>query len=461
MDVLSLFTGYGAQVVFFVCWSALLYGMAISLHRFYPQLTQWARFWQAWIVLSLVPLIPVSTWHEAGLIPQVLIGSGTANQVLNTTIQQTALDFSELVFISYFNDMVFSVLVFGMLLGGVKFVLSLIRSYRLVKNTVALNDGQIDTTTNIRVTEQQVSPFVFGFFKPRIIISKQVLSMPSSQLNLLIQHELMHIKNRDPQAVILIRLITYLSWFNPFVRFMEQRFLQAMELDCDRQVLTRNPKQQLNYAQALVTCLKLTNNKQDSGLNAYFSGAKFQKQDFEQRIRAAMSNEVMRKNIKNYQLALMGLVSIMFTSIVFAQPMVVQSNEIKPNQGILPVFNARVSSDFDEINEFRSKKRHKGIDFAAPSGTDIVASFSGVVKVADGTTLHSNYGNVILIEHQGKTQSLYAHLNTLDVKVGDFVAAGQKIGTVGVTGRVTGPHLHFEMLEGEHRINPWIYLKNK
>ena len=456
MDVLSLFNGFSAQIVLFVCWSALLYGVAVILHRFYPQLTQWARFWQAWLLLSLVPLVPVSFWHGAGLIPQVLIDSGTSH---HRAENQTVGDFSELVFINYFNDMVFSILVLGMLLGVAKFVISLIQSYRLVKNTVRFNDDRINTATDIRVTEQQISPFVFGFFKPQIIISKHVLSMPDCQLNLLIQHELTHIKNRDPQAVILVRLIACLNWFNPFLRYMEQRFLQAMELDCDRQVLAHNPTQQLAYAQALVACLKLTNNKQDSGLHAYFSGARFQKQDFEQRIRAAMSSEVIRKNIKYYQLALMGLVSIMFTSILAAQPMVVQLDDVKQQQGLVPVPNARITSDYDEINRFRGKKPHKGIDFAASTGTDIVASFSGVIKVADDVTLHRNYGNVILIEHQGSIQSLYAHLDTIHVKAGDVVTAGQKIGTVGTTGRVTGPHLHFEMLSQEHRINPRIYLK--
>lgn len=457
MDILSLLNGYGSQIMLFVLWSALLYFIALGLHHYVPQLTQWSRFWQAWIALSLVPLVPISAWQDAGLIPQALIDNGISSQVLPIEQQLVVADFNDLVFLSYFNSIVFSILVFGMAIGIVRFVISMLKSYHLVKQAQPLTNSAVDA--NICVTEQQVSPFVFGFFKPCIIISKHVLSMPSPQLNLLIQHELTHLKNRDPQAVILVRLVTCLSWFNPVIRWMEKRFLQAMELDCDRQVLVQHPQHQLEYAQALITCLRLTNVQKESGLNAYFSGAKFEKRDFEQRIRAAMSNEVIRKNMKYYQLALIGLVSIMFTSILFAQPMVVQLDEVKPQQGIIPVFKARISSDYDDINEFRSKKAHKGIDFAAPKGTDVVASYSGVIKVADNTTLHRHYGNVILIEHQGNIQSLYAHLDTLDVNVGDFVTAGQKIGTVGTTGRVTGPHLHFEMLSQQYRINPRVYLK--
>jgi murein DD-endopeptidase MepM/ murein hydrolase activator NlpD len=62
------------------------------------------------------------------------------------------------------------------------------------------------------------------------------------------------------------------------------------------------------------------------------------------------------------------------------------------------------------------------------------------------------------LEQQNNKHSLYAHLDSFNVKVGQWVTAGQKLGTVGTTGRVTGPHLHFELLQDGKPIDPSLYL---
>lgn len=85
---------------------------------------------------------------------------------------------------------------------------------------------------------------------------------------------------------------------------------------------------------------------------------------------------------------------------------------------------------------------HAGIDFAAPVGTPIFAAAGGVVVSAE---LHPAYGNTIELDHGNDLRTLYAHASRMDVKPGDLVKRGQKIGAVGTTGRSTGPHLHFEV----------------
>lgn len=91
---------------------------------------------------------------------------------------------------------------------------------------------------------------------------------------------------------------------------------------------------------------------------------------------------------------------------------------------------------------------HTGADIAAPTGTSVKASAGGVVLKAG---VMGNYGNMIHIKHMvnGKPMStVYAHLSSINVKIGDTVAQGQIIGGVGSTGRSTGPHLHFEIQNG-------------
>ena len=95
---------------------------------------------------------------------------------------------------------------------------------------------------------------------------------------------------------------------------------------------------------------------------------------------------------------------------------------------------------------------HKGIDIAAPKGTKVVASAGGVV--ATSNYLNNGYGNCVIIEHANNVKTLYAHLDQRIVAAGDTVIQGQKIGTVGTTGRATGPHLHYEVYKGGKSIKP-------
>ena len=86
---------------------------------------------------------------------------------------------------------------------------------------------------------------------------------------------------------------------------------------------------------------------------------------------------------------------------------------------------------------------HEGIDFAASTGTPIVAAAGGVVIAAE---YHHQFGNMVEIDHGNDIVTCYAHCSRLGVKVGDIVRRGQHIADIGSTGRSTGSHLHFEVL---------------
>ena len=100
-------------------------------------------------------------------------------------------------------------------------------------------------------------------------------------------------------------------------------------------------------------------------------------------------------------------------------------------------------------------KFHYGTDFAAWTGTDILAFADGTVLVAGES---DSYGNYIIIDHGDGYETLYAHCSQLDVTSGESVQAGQRIGLVGATGQVTGPHLHFELMHDGTYLNPEFYL---
>jgi murein DD-endopeptidase MepM/ murein hydrolase activator NlpD len=98
---------------------------------------------------------------------------------------------------------------------------------------------------------------------------------------------------------------------------------------------------------------------------------------------------------------------------------------------------------------------HGGIDLAAPLGTPVCAAREGVVKE---TGFDAGYGNFVRIAHPAGYETLYGHLSVIYVKRGDKVNAGLPLGKVGLTGRTTGPHLHFEVLKNGKPIDPSPYL---
>ena len=119
-----------------------------------------------------------------------------------------------------------------------------------------------------------------------------------------------------------------------------------------------------------------------------------------------------------------------------------------------PINGARLSSPFGmrkhPIDGFN--KMHKGTDFAAPSGTPIMASGSGVIKKAGWC---GGGGNCVVIKHNSTYQTIYAHMSKFanGIRSGVRVKQGQTIGYVGSTGKSTGPHLHYEVLINGKRVN--------
>lgn len=114
---------------------------------------------------------------------------------------------------------------------------------------------------------------------------------------------------------------------------------------------------------------------------------------------------------------------------------------------------ARLTSGFgervDPINGERSF--HSGLDLAAAEGTPIRAAAPGVVVHAGP---RGGYGNAVEVAHADGTTTLYAHASDVSVTVGQRVDAGQTLGAVGHTGRSTGDHLHFELRERGHAVDP-------
>ena len=107
---------------------------------------------------------------------------------------------------------------------------------------------------------------------------------------------------------------------------------------------------------------------------------------------------------------------------------------------------------------YKVTKYHSGMDFAASPGTGVYATGDGVVVKEESN--YWGYGNIITIDHGYGYQTQYAHLKAFKVKKGQKVKRGQLIGTVGSTGKATGPHLHYEVLKNDVQVDPIHFFFN-
>jgi murein DD-endopeptidase MepM/ murein hydrolase activator NlpD len=118
-----------------------------------------------------------------------------------------------------------------------------------------------------------------------------------------------------------------------------------------------------------------------------------------------------------------------------------------------PINGARISSGFGGRKHpiLGYRKMHTGVDFAAPTGTPVLAAGSGTVEYA---AWNGAAGKYIRIRHTDGYKTAYFHLSRINVSVGKYVKQDQIIGKVGSTGRSTGPHLHYEVILNGKKINP-------
>lgn len=118
----------------------------------------------------------------------------------------------------------------------------------------------------------------------------------------------------------------------------------------------------------------------------------------------------------------------------------------------------RISDDYGNRTHpiLKVQQFHNGVDMAAPSGSPIRAAYDGEVVASDYS---STMGNYCMIDHGDGLFTIYMHASSMSVSKGQMVVRGERIGSVGSTGRSTGPHLHFSVRLNGNYVSPWNYLQ--
>jgi murein DD-endopeptidase MepM/ murein hydrolase activator NlpD len=347
---------------------------------------------------------------------------------------------------------------------------------RLVRGAVALlepaahpgfGSAQAATVTvAVFETELAVSPMLVGVWRPVLLLPRHLRDFDVVQQQMIVAHELTHLRRHDPLFLAASIAAQTALWFNPALRKLGERLTWAQEASCDRQVLDGWAQPQRKaYAAALLGQFKLQLGSGPRGAALAFGAAGVKPTSLTARMLLIRQGGALAA----VQLGGLGRCSVLAgLGAVFAASLALQPAFAwrlpQPPEAMYakpvaiawraPLGHPRVSSLFGVVSPLRPNGHH-GIDFVAKAGTPVMAAADGaVVSSTDLDAGGTKYGKTIQLAHANGLVSVYAHLDRREVSRGDVVKAGQVIGLSGATGKVTGPHLHFEIRQGEQAIDP-------
>lgn len=317
---------------------------------------------------------------------------------------------------------------------------------------------QLDGLPPVLEIDAPVSPMLAGLLHPVLLLPRHVRDLPPLQQQLIVAHELTHLRRRDHLWQHAGSLLQVLLWFVPAVHSFHGRLQWALELGCDHAVLAGRPRdERRSYAAALLAqlALQVRADMVPASLAFGVRGA----QAVAERIRLIRDAQPIAQGRLAGSAALLLLPALCGASVLLQPQFAWHAADTAAPAWQAPLAQLLVTSGFGSINR-PGGKPHRGTDFRAPRGTAVLAPADGKVAIstdryADG----ARYGEVLVIEHAGGTRTLYAHLDRRLVQAGERVRAGQQIALSGATGRVTGPHLHFEVSRRGAHVDPQVLLK--
>jgi murein DD-endopeptidase MepM/ murein hydrolase activator NlpD len=430
-----------------------------------PQIIKKPSFWYRMMAASLLGLLPFSIYIEQGGdagLPLSWLSPIRPNHLVQESFGGLASNFVEHINLATYVIILY---VYGCCYFLVKLLLKLLVIGKIIRQSAPFDLPEHSNSPLIRSIDERkialrisnyaVSPFTFTLLRNYIVVPSYFKDLDEAQANLLLEHELTHLKYYDPQMLLLSQFMASILWFNPLNWFYLNQLNQAMEHRVDEFLIQQKKYSAKFYAFTLLDIIKRS--VTPSSISSCATGlVSAQKQQVKQRIFSMLNtkNQNSRKQAKSITC---------WSFILLSWPLFLLTAEAEPGNHkpwIFPLQTSEqtVTSKFKAVHEIRNNKPHLGVDLKAELGTNIVAPNDGKVIIADGTSLHPNYGNVIVIQHNNGLRSFYAHLDSFKVAVGDRVKQGDVIGQVGVTGKSTGPHLHMEVILDKTHLDPLNFI---
>jgi murein DD-endopeptidase MepM/ murein hydrolase activator NlpD len=215
----------------------------------------------------------------------------------------------------------------------------------------------------------------------------------------------------------------------------------------DLQSTVKDTNQRLDSLQSLATEVAMT-----YGVLRYHPGA------FDQADSAVTPEDVFDRSLEQYAFLERNATAIAASStgLRLLPAMAFADSNYTPS--IWPVLGHITDSFGARLDPFSGEGAfHTGVDVGTDYGAPVHATADGMVTVA-GT--HAGYGRLVVVDHGFGITTFYAHLSSFGVVLGTHVRRGEVIGYAGISGRSTGPHVHYEVRVNNAPVNPWRYMKN-
>ncbi|GGY97904.1 M56 family metallopeptidase [Pseudoduganella plicata] len=465
-----------ALVTSTVAWAALRLAQ-----RRWPSLaarrTPWLLALLAGAITLVLVMLPVTPRYS--VLPAAMTAAGAAAPAAASQpadVGNGSDDLEDGTILPLFGWLWLTCYLAGATWNGVRWLRAHRAVHRLLHAAERLDDGALSTHAALAgqaflppvlEVDAPIAPMLTGLRRPALLLPRQLREFAVEQQRLIVAHELAHLQRGDHLSQHAGVLLQTLLWFIPAAHALRERLQWAQELGCDRAVLSDQPASvRRSYAQALLAQLNARNLA--APLTALQFGARG-------RHKTAMADRIhlIRDAVPAAPAPWAGAVAILLLPALCGASVLLQPRPAwrddaavpaAPSASVAaktprghwqaPLAQVRVTSAFGSTNR-PSGKPHAGIDLGARRGTVVMAPADGRVVVStDNYEAGWRYGKVIVIEHGNGLRTLYAHLDSRNVGVGDSVRAGQEIALSGASGKVTGPHLHFEVQRGGAQIDP-------
>lgn len=305
---------------------------------------------------------------------------------------------------------------------------------------------------------------ILGVLRQTILIPEGIEArVGRADLVLMCAHELAHVKRGDTKLFTATQIARILFWFNPLVARIAANAELAAEERADALVLAYGVDRRA-YAAVFVEGLKFAafrKNAQTALVHALApSFTPPDRRGRRRRLTAILSADTPQKAPLVTRLMLSAAGAAVALAAVGQAALAVDPESAAARRASLndmPIIGD-VTSAFGEKHvrpDGSLGPAHAGVDIKAPRGAGIFAPGDGVV--VEATDLYNRepaWGKVVIVDHGHGLVTRYAHLDSYRVKAGDRVKAGERIAAVGATGKVTGPHLHFETLRDGVAVDP-------
>lgn len=404
------------------------------------------------LIISIV--LPLASFE----IKPILDGNSflTNAPQLISTISSTTEELTSTYILAEATEDVPAILVYSYAIISFLLLLRLLFSCRFLFSKALKNSDSID---GMRLYYSSDDTPIYSFFNrlylPLLYQNKEIDPC-------ILKHELIHAKQLHSIDNLVSEFYILFFWFNPFAWLIKKSIRNNHEYLADQAVAQQT--EPTHYMEVILEQVKNINHPMLSSSFSYLS------------IKNRFNMLQKKKESKFRQSYSIGLTVLLSTCLItlfaFKPSLVYEKIDSKvtletgvnlyewPNGSPIHTESiTKISSDFGmRIHPIKKHEiLHKGVDLIAEEGTNILSTDAGTIVKA---VFSKNYGNHIVVQHNAKYKTLYAHLNSMNVQVGDEVSKGQTIGIIGSTGQSLKTHLHYEVREFNKPVNPKIKIED-